>query len=85
MDILKTDVLVVGGGLAALRAANAARESGAQVLLINKGSINDSGNSSRASGGFAAAIRLPDSEETHLDDLMRGGRNCRAKGSDHHK
>lgn len=74
MEILKTDVLVIGGGLAALRAARAARESGAKVLLICKGETAGSGNSSRASGGFAAAIRVPDTEGVHLDDIMHGGR-----------
>lgn len=74
MEILKTDVLVIGGGIAALRAARAARASGAKVLLVCKGESAGSGNSSRASGGFAAAIRLPDSVGAHLDDTMHGGR-----------
>ncbi len=74
MEILKTDVLVIGGGLAALRAARAACESGAKVLLICKAEVAGSGNSSRASGGFSAAIRAPDSKRAHLDDLMHGGR-----------
>ena len=72
MEILKTDVLVIGGGLAALRAA---RESGARVLLIcKKAAITRAGNTSRASGGFAAANRDPDSIGAHLDDIMTGGR-----------
>ena len=45
MDIRKidTDVLIVGSGGAALRAALAAQESGAEVLIASKGEIGKSG------------------------------------------
>ncbi len=57
-----------------MRAACAARESGASVLMVCKGSVAGSGNSSRASGGFAASIRIPDTIRSHFDDIIRGGR-----------
>ncbi len=36
MEIVKTDVLVIGGGGAGMRAAMAARDKGAEVLLVSK-------------------------------------------------
>ena len=42
---LATDVLVVGGGLAALRAAWSARQAGARVLVMVKRKLGQSGSS----------------------------------------
>ena len=44
---IETDVLVVGGGLAGLRAAIAARQAGARVLVAVKGKLG------RSEGCFA--------------------------------
>ena len=44
------DVVVVGGGLAALSAAISAVDSGANVLLVNKGITGKSGSSAKAAG-----------------------------------
>jgi succinate dehydrogenase/fumarate reductase flavoprotein subunit len=41
------DVLVVGGGLAALSSAISAADSGATVLLVNKGITGKSGSSAK--------------------------------------
>ena len=49
------EVLVVGGGLAALSAAISAADNGATVLLINKGITGNSGSSAKAAGILAAA------------------------------
>lgn len=51
-QVHKTDVLVVGGGIAAAFAAIRAREKGAQVLLVDKSFYGRSGTSSLASGVF---------------------------------
>lgn len=67
------DVLVIGGGLAGLRAAQAARSQGASVLLAAKRPVGEGGASARASGGFAAATRPDDSPEQHWDDTLTGG------------
>ena len=47
MRALRTDVLILGGGLAALRAAVAAREAGAAVTMAVKGKAGQSGSSAR--------------------------------------
>lgn len=38
-----TDVLVIGGGIAAVFAATRAKKNGASVMMIDKGSIGRSG------------------------------------------
>src|SRR5690606_7981541 len=71
---LRTDVLVVGGALAALRAAIAAREQGADVLLVSRGVAGRSGSTVIASAGIAAYIPdpdIPDSPQLHWEDTMR--------------
>ncbi|MDP6087962.1 MAG: FAD-binding protein, partial [Nitrospinota bacterium] len=50
------DVLVVGAGLAGLRAAAESRRFGANVLLVDKGMIGISGNSAFAGGGFKTCL-----------------------------
>ncbi len=42
-EVIKTDVLVLGGGIAACHATIKARESGLDVLLVDKGDIGRSG------------------------------------------
>src|SRR3954466_8498339 len=67
-----TDVLVIGGGVAGLRAAIAAAESGADVLLLTKDQIEQS-NTWYAQGGIAAVLQPLDSYESHVDDTEKGG------------
>ena len=74
--ILDTDVLIVGGGLAALRAALAAEESGCRVMVATKGSAGRGGSSAITSAGYSAALGLQDptdSAERHYEDTLRGG------------
>lgn len=52
----EVDVLVIGAGLAGLRAATEARRFGAQVLVVDKGVIGVSGNSAFAGGGFKTCL-----------------------------
>jgi L-aspartate oxidase len=62
-----TDVLVIGGGVAGLRAAIAAADGGADVLVLTKDTIEQS-NTWYAQGGIAAVLQPLDSVEAHIRD-----------------
>jgi succinate dehydrogenase / fumarate reductase flavoprotein subunit len=51
-EVIRTDVLVVGGSGAGVMAATTALESGASVALISKGMVGKSGNAIMIGGGF---------------------------------
>jgi succinate dehydrogenase/fumarate reductase flavoprotein subunit len=55
MEILSTDILVIGSGLAGAVAALEAERGGLQTLLLGKFAIGMGTNSSIANGGFTAA------------------------------
>src|SRR5439155_14929119 len=65
------DVLIIGGGVAGLRAAIAASES-ADVLLLTKDTVDQS-NTWYAQGGIAAVLQPADSVESHINDTKIGG------------
>ena len=67
-----TDVLVIGGGVAGLRAALAAADAGAEVLLLTKDTIDES-NTWYAQGGIAAVLQPLDSVQSHIDDTLTVG------------
>ena len=77
------DVLVIGGGIAALCAAISARNSGASVTLLNKGITGQSGSSPKAAGILAAPFGHGDSEQRpwedgaaqYASDVLRVGKN----------
>jgi len=70
-----TDVLVIGGGLAGLRAAIAV-DSSLSVLLVTKEEIQQSA-SSYAQGGIAGVIDPEDQFEDHIEDTISvGGGLC---------
>lgn len=66
------DVLVIGGGVAGLRAAIAAAEGGADVLLLTKDTIDES-NTWYAQGGIAAVLQPADTIESHVKDTLDCG------------
>src|SRR5688500_20409293 len=66
-----TDVLIIGGGVAGLRAAIAASES-AEVLLLTE-DTSDQSNTWYAQGGIAAVLHPLDSIESHVADTKIGG------------
>ena len=69
------DVLVIGGGLAGLRAANAI-DARLNVLVVTKDAIQQS-NSSYAQGGIAGVLDPDDRFEEHVQDtLVAGGTLC---------
>jgi len=65
------DVLVIGSGVAGLRAALTAAEGG-EVLLVAKGQLEES-NTSKAQGGVAAALDKEDSSALHMQDTLDAG------------
>src|SRR5215212_9893248 len=67
-----TDVLVIGGGVAGLRAAIAASDQGAEVLLLTKDTVDES-NTWYAQGGIAAVLQPLDSYESHVHDTESAG------------
>ncbi|MHC4403599.1 MAG: L-aspartate oxidase [Planctomycetota bacterium] len=70
-----TDVLVVGGGLAGLRAALGVDDR-LSALVITKGTLQQS-NSAHAQGGIAAVLHPDDTFEDHVaDTLAAGGPLC---------
>ncbi len=80
---IKTDVLVVGGGGAAFRAAIAAREKGAKALLVSKGPLARCGATPMAGADFTLDGRslnqmgfpgeLKDSPEIFFSDIVHQG------------
>jgi L-aspartate oxidase len=66
-----TDLLVIGGGIAGLRAALAAPPS-MQVLVVTKDRVQLS-NSTYAQGGIAAVRSQEDRFENHIEDTLTAG------------
>ena len=72
---IDTDVLVIGGGGAGLRAAIEAHDAGARVLVVSKGIVGKSGLTQTAVTGFQVALGNADSRDNpsvHFMDSMRG-------------
>jgi L-aspartate oxidase len=70
-----TDILILGGGLAGLRAASAVDRK-LNVLVITKDAIAQS-NSNYAQGGIAGVLDPDDRFEEHINDtIVAGGTLC---------
>ena len=70
-----TDILVIGSGLAGLRAALGVDQE-LSVLVVTKDELHSS-NSDRAQGGVAAVLGADDCFEDHVaDTLIAGGALC---------
>lgn len=67
-----TDYLVIGSGIAGLRAAIALAPHG-QVLIVNKGNPPESA-SEFAQGGIAVVLDPQDSVEAHITDTLLAGK-----------
>ncbi|MCL5961903.1 MAG: FAD-dependent oxidoreductase, partial [Chloroflexi bacterium] len=75
-SVLDCDVLVIGGGVAGVRAALAALEAGASVVLACKGPVARSGASPTAGGGFQTSMPEYDprnNPDQHFADTMQQG------------
>ncbi len=68
-----TDVLIIGGGLAGLRAANAVERHN-RVLVVTKDVLHES-NSNYAQGGIAGVLGPEDRFENHIQDTLVAGAN----------
>jgi L-aspartate oxidase len=68
---LRSDFLIIGSGIAALRAAPEVAGHG-DVLILTKGGPEE-GNTGHAQGGIAAAVGPGDTPELHAADTMAAG------------
>ena len=74
-NVRETDVLIIGGGIAGIRAAIEANDRGVNVILANKGAFGKDGAAVWMAGwGFQAALYAPDSFEQHVEDTIKGGK-----------
>ena len=74
MNTIKTDIVIVGGGGAGLRAAIAAHlaDPGLRIALLSK-VVPMRSHTVAAEGGAAGVIRGDDSLDNHFDDTVSGG------------
>jgi L-aspartate oxidase len=68
---LFTDCLVIGGGIAGLRAAIEAAEH-CNVIVVCKDTIRNS-NTAKAQGGIASVLNKADTFESHIADTLKTG------------
>jgi L-aspartate oxidase len=68
---LFTDILVIGGGIAGLRAALTVPPH-LRVLVVTKDEVRES-NSTYAQGGIAAVLDPEDTFENHIEDTLAAG------------
>src|SRR3954469_15616516 len=66
-----TDVLVIGAGIAGIRAALEV-PADLRVLVLNKDRLDES-NSTYAQGGIAGVMSPEDKFENHIDDTLNAG------------
>jgi fumarate reductase flavoprotein subunit len=76
MKVVHTDVLVIGGGLAGLRLAVAARRRGHDAIILSLVPVKRS-HSKAAQGGMQASLGnvvkgQGDNEDVHFEDTVRG-------------
>ncbi len=73
MDLIDTDVLVLGGGLAGLCAAIEAKNAGKEVLLVSKQKPGRSGNSIVTAGNITTVPTTEEGLNCFINDTFSGG------------
>jgi succinate dehydrogenase/fumarate reductase flavoprotein subunit len=75
MDVVDTDVLILGAGGAGLCAALHAADASSRlrVTVVVKGLLGRAGCTRMVQGGYNVVLTEPDSLEAHLLDTLRGG------------
>lgn len=78
-EIIETDIVIIGAGGAGMTAAITAKQTGADVIILEKMPMVG-GNTTKATGGMNAAETkyqeasgIEDSVQTFIDDTMTGG------------
>src|SRR4051812_11315281 len=69
---IETDLLIIGSGGSGLRAAIAATEAGANVLLVAKELLKEA-HTGWAMGGINVAMKDPATPQQHFEDTINGG------------
>lgn len=69
---METDFIIIGSGIAGLRAAIEVAKSGAHVTVLTKDRTEES-NTEYAQGGVAVALAEDDEVELHEEDTLRAG------------
>jgi succinate dehydrogenase/fumarate reductase flavoprotein subunit len=72
-EILKTDVLIIGGGIAGVFAALKARERGVHVTLVDKGTVGKSGLSPWFGAYQVFDESLGATKEQYVDTVSKAG------------
>ncbi|MGC2639190.1 MAG: L-aspartate oxidase [Acidobacteriaceae bacterium] len=70
--MMQTDFVIVGAGVAGLRAAIGLASHGARVLVVTKEALAES-NTHYAQGGIAVAISDEEDAALHLEDTLNAG------------
>lgn len=71
-EIYKTDLLIIGGGGAGLRAAIEAAKRGTKLAVISKEPFGKA-HTDKAMGGLNVAIKAPATPGQHYQDTIKGG------------
>src|SRR5947207_14488460 len=69
---IDTDILIIGSGGSGLRAAIAASEKGAKVLLLAKELLKDA-HTGWAMGGLNVAMKASATPQMHFEDTIQSG------------
>ncbi len=83
MNQKKTDILIIGLGLAGMTAAITAAKSGKKIIIITKTASPQSGNTPWAQGGIVYRGLNDSPEKLKKDILDAGAGHCWEEAVDH--